>query len=423
MAPRSSWIDGSATFTTVLSSMIMKSAKHIAPSVHHLRLRSVIGAQAGHRRAALPAGSSARSPVAPRSRRARRRASAARSRRSLAAAPRAPRRRAAISRSTRRVALRGGAHALDPAVLGVLARSTRPRRTRGSTARLAAGREMPSRSATSLSERRLEGGSSFSNESVFSWLSVRSCSETSRMKAPSLCGGRVPEEARQLAGQLRRPRAGGTLDEEEACTNASIAGAPWLSCVKSNHTERSRQSSAECGLPLATAAAAGPGRSGAWARPRARRLRRPPCPRPRACRSPGCTVTLTVAVSSGLIGPTDRCSRGPSMLSVRAAPDWLLTSKLIGPAPILSGEAVMSSWPITTETLIGTGGRSSRALGRRRPPQRGAARRGSRAAARSRAAPRARGPSSARANRSPILSSGWPDPSRTRPTCARAASR
>ena len=33
---------GSATLTTVLSSMIMKSAKHIAPSVHHLRLRSVM---------------------------------------------------------------------------------------------------------------------------------------------------------------------------------------------------------------------------------------------------------------------------------------------------------------------------------------------------------------------------------------------
>jgi len=41
-APRSFWIDGSATFTTVLSSMIMNSAKHIAPSVHHLRFSSVI---------------------------------------------------------------------------------------------------------------------------------------------------------------------------------------------------------------------------------------------------------------------------------------------------------------------------------------------------------------------------------------------
>ena len=29
---------GSATFTTVLSSMIMKSAKHIAASVNHFRL-------------------------------------------------------------------------------------------------------------------------------------------------------------------------------------------------------------------------------------------------------------------------------------------------------------------------------------------------------------------------------------------------
>ena len=33
-ACRSRWIDGSATFTTVLSSMIMNSAKHIAPRVH-----------------------------------------------------------------------------------------------------------------------------------------------------------------------------------------------------------------------------------------------------------------------------------------------------------------------------------------------------------------------------------------------------
>src|SRR4051794_31063359 len=41
LACRSRWIDGSATFTTVLSSMIMNSAKHIAASVHHLRLSSV----------------------------------------------------------------------------------------------------------------------------------------------------------------------------------------------------------------------------------------------------------------------------------------------------------------------------------------------------------------------------------------------
>src|SRR5919106_1984756 len=38
--PRSRWMDGSATFTTVLSSMIMKSANASAPSVHHLRLSS-----------------------------------------------------------------------------------------------------------------------------------------------------------------------------------------------------------------------------------------------------------------------------------------------------------------------------------------------------------------------------------------------
>jgi hypothetical protein len=38
--PRSRWIDGSATFTTVLSSMIMKRANASAPSVHHLRFSS-----------------------------------------------------------------------------------------------------------------------------------------------------------------------------------------------------------------------------------------------------------------------------------------------------------------------------------------------------------------------------------------------
>jgi hypothetical protein len=40
VAPRSSWIDGSATFTTVLSSMIMNSAKHMAASVHQRRFPS-----------------------------------------------------------------------------------------------------------------------------------------------------------------------------------------------------------------------------------------------------------------------------------------------------------------------------------------------------------------------------------------------
>src|SRR5437764_15273650 len=40
LAPRSFWIDGSATFTTVLSSMIMNRAKHIAASGHHVRLPS-----------------------------------------------------------------------------------------------------------------------------------------------------------------------------------------------------------------------------------------------------------------------------------------------------------------------------------------------------------------------------------------------
>ena len=42
VACRLRWIDGSATFTTVLSSMIMNSAKHIAPSAHQRRLPSFI---------------------------------------------------------------------------------------------------------------------------------------------------------------------------------------------------------------------------------------------------------------------------------------------------------------------------------------------------------------------------------------------
>ena len=39
--PRSCWIDGSATFTTVLSSMIMNSPTATATSVHHLRFSGV----------------------------------------------------------------------------------------------------------------------------------------------------------------------------------------------------------------------------------------------------------------------------------------------------------------------------------------------------------------------------------------------
>ena len=38
--PRSAWIDGSATFTTVLSSMIMKRPNETAASVNHLRVSS-----------------------------------------------------------------------------------------------------------------------------------------------------------------------------------------------------------------------------------------------------------------------------------------------------------------------------------------------------------------------------------------------
>ena len=36
----SAWIDGSATFTTVLSSMIMKRPNETAASVHHFRRSS-----------------------------------------------------------------------------------------------------------------------------------------------------------------------------------------------------------------------------------------------------------------------------------------------------------------------------------------------------------------------------------------------
>src|SRR5712691_5984952 len=39
--PRSCWIDGSATFTTVLSSMIMNRPIATATSVHHLRFSGV----------------------------------------------------------------------------------------------------------------------------------------------------------------------------------------------------------------------------------------------------------------------------------------------------------------------------------------------------------------------------------------------
>src|SRR4029079_9301243 len=41
LMPRSCWIDGSATFTTVLSSMIMNSPTATATSVHHLRFSGV----------------------------------------------------------------------------------------------------------------------------------------------------------------------------------------------------------------------------------------------------------------------------------------------------------------------------------------------------------------------------------------------
>jgi len=39
---RPRWIDGNATFTTVVSMLIMNVEKHIAASVHHRRFSSVI---------------------------------------------------------------------------------------------------------------------------------------------------------------------------------------------------------------------------------------------------------------------------------------------------------------------------------------------------------------------------------------------
>ena len=41
LIPRSPWIDGSATLTTVLSSMIMNNPTATATSVHHLRFSGV----------------------------------------------------------------------------------------------------------------------------------------------------------------------------------------------------------------------------------------------------------------------------------------------------------------------------------------------------------------------------------------------
>src|SRR3954471_18523149 len=59
--PRSRWIAGSATFTTVLSSMIMNSPNETAASVNHLRLAGSwmsanTGVQYYQSRAGLPLG-------------------------------------------------------------------------------------------------------------------------------------------------------------------------------------------------------------------------------------------------------------------------------------------------------------------------------------------------------------------------------
>ena len=72
----------------------------------------------------------------------------------------------------------------------------------------------------------------------------------------------------------------------------------------------------------------------------------------------GPSVTFTVAVSPGGMGPAVRVRRGPSIVMVWAAPDWLAISSVTGPAPNLAGEAVIRSGPIRTDMLIGTGGRS-----------------------------------------------------------------
>src|SRR3954470_18659694 len=64
---RSRWIEGSATFTTVLSSMIMNSAKHIAASVHQRRLPSFRRRRSANRRGS-PRGGCPRSGAGGRSR-------------------------------------------------------------------------------------------------------------------------------------------------------------------------------------------------------------------------------------------------------------------------------------------------------------------------------------------------------------------
>src|SRR5687767_14682566 len=66
--------------------------------------------------------------------------------------------------------------------------------------------------------------------------------------------------------------------------------------------------------------------------------------------SPGRTDTSSVAVSSGLIGPIDCRTRGPSIVTVWDAPDWFATSIVIGPAPNLAGDTVTFRAPSWTET-------------------------------------------------------------------------
>jgi hypothetical protein len=73
--------------------------------------------------------------------------------------------------------------------------------------------------------------------------------------------------------------------------------------------------------------------------------------------SPGLTDTFKVAVSCGLIGPTERRRRGPSIVNRCDALDWFDAMMLIGPAPKRAGEAITRSSPILTATLIADGGR------------------------------------------------------------------
>ena len=132
---RSLWIDGSATFTTVLSSMIMNSAKHMARERPPAAVVLVQADAGGHDAALSTIGRSA----------------AARASRSAGSRPSA-RSADAGDADARRAGRRcGGPRAVRSTRLqrrsrGSSSRLTSPRLTSASTARLTAGRERPSRS-------------------------------------------------------------------------------------------------------------------------------------------------------------------------------------------------------------------------------------------------------------------------------------